>query len=125
MKTLWHDVDLYKFTFILTEDVEEFERELSYDCDPGFYESAGMVSGLDPDKRWFGICLIAQNRERQKDRGFDGVKFVANLSHECVHIAAHVLDSVGAMPRHNQDMEPFCYLHEYLLKVSLYHIGYK
>ncbi|HSH41139.1 MAG TPA: hypothetical protein VK973_03335 [Arenicellales bacterium] len=112
---LKHQIPLYKFWYMLSWDQRRMES--MFERDPNNKPFIGRTY-YDGNKGWVGICLNPNGIH-------DFPEMAAVLTHELSHVVAYVMGHCGWFPQDPDDMEPWCYLQEHLMTVSLKYMGYR
>jgi len=110
---LYHQVEPYKMWFMLSFDIDEMAD--LFDATPNSRPFIGKTI-YSEEKGWVGVALSTEIES--------GIDLMAVLSHEVAHAVAYISHHVRFWPETCDDMEPWCYLHEHLMEVSLRHMGY-
>lgn len=111
---LKHQVAPYKVWYMLGFDVGEMGD--LFDATPNNRPFVGKTIYAE-DKGWVGIVL--------NQKIDSGPQLISVLAHELMHVVSYISHHVRFWPETVDDMEPWCYLHENLMEVSLGWMGYE
>lgn len=112
---LKHRISPYKMWYLLGYDYQEMCE--FFDIEPQSGRFCGKTI-YSEHHGWIGVVL-------NPDEIHSGPQMISVLSHELLHVVSYVGDLVGFWPGRACDMEPWTYLQENLMEVSLEWLGYE